>query len=240
MKSKKVIMLKAMFLITFAALVWIGRSINFSKIIGANNQFFTMYQLVGPIAGSFLGTTVGVAAVLIGELINFMILGKAWTIINLLKITPMLFATYYFGSKKRLSSAIIPAICMALFIAHPVGRNAWPYSLYWLIPIIARIIPNNSKFRTLLQSFGATFTSHAIGSVLFLYTIPMSSAEWLALIPVVALERLVFGLGIAGTFYSMRFFLKKLAKKISLLSSVVVLNSNTESEKEKEAVAVEA
>lgn len=233
-------MLKAMFLATFAALVWVGRSINFSKIIGAENQFFTLYQLVGPIAGSFLGTTVGVAAVLIAELINFLVIGKEWTILNLLRITPMLFATYYFGSKKRLTSGLIPAVCMALFIAHPVGRNAWPYSLYWLIPIVGRIIPNKNKFRTLLQSFGATFTSHAIGSVIWLYTIPMKSAEWLALIPVVALERLVFGLGIAGTFYSVRFFLKKLSKKISILSSVLVINSNSESEKEKEAVAVEA
>jgi hypothetical protein len=234
MKIKTMTLVKTVFIVIFAAMVFLGRRINLTRIIGAENQFFTFYQAVGPIAGSFLGTTVGVISVLIAELANFIMLGKDWTIINLLKITPMLFAAYYFGNNKRTASAIIPAICMALFIAHPVGRQAWPYSLYWLIPIFSRIIPNNVKFRNLLQSFGATFTAHAVGSVLFLYTIPMTSAEWLALIPIVALERLVLGFGIFGTFHGTRFILRKLAKKIGVLQAIAESNANAE------AVAVEA
>jgi hypothetical protein len=236
--KKKVFMLKAAFLGIFSALVFFGRNINFSRIVGAESQSFTFYQMVGPIASSFLGTTVGVISVMIAELANFLVLGKEWTIINLLKITPMLFAAYYFGNKKRLSSAMIPAICMALFIMHPTGREAWLFSLYWLIPIIGRILPNNIRFRELIQSFGATFTSHAVGSVLFLYTIPLTSAEWLALIPIVAIERFIFGLGIYGTFKGTKFILKKLAKKIAIMESVA--NLNAQSESEKEAVAVEA
>jgi hypothetical protein len=240
MVSKKILTLKITFLAIFALMVMVGRNINFSVITGAENKFFTLYQFVGPIAGSFLGTTVGIISVLVAEIGNFIITKKALTIINLLRITPMLFAAYYFGNKKRLTSALIPLICMALFIAHPVGRQAWPYSLYWLIPIAARIIPNKVKFRTILQSFGATFTAHAVGSVLWLYTIPMKSAEWLALIPIVAFERLIFGLGIAGTFHTTKFLLKKVAKKVSVLQRVLVLNKNTINEKEVVAVAVES
>lgn len=237
-KKNKIMALRLCFLGIFSLAVLIGKSINFSAVIGAENQFFTIYQLIGPIAGSFLGTTFGVIAVLGAELAHFLISQKPFTLINLLRITPMLFAAYYFGNKNRLKSAIIPALCMAFFIAHPVGRQAWPFSLYWLIPIFGRIMPNKTRFRDILQSFGATFTSHAVGSVLWLYTIPMDSAQWLALIPIVAFERLVFGTGIFLSYHFTKFFLKKLAKKISIMSSVA--NLNAQSESEKEAVAVEA
>lgn len=222
----------------FSLMVLAGKNINFSKVVGADNQFFTLYQFAGPIAGSFLGTTFGVISVLGAELASFLLLGKELTIINLLRITPMLFAAYYFGNKDRLKTALIPAACMIAFIAHSVGRQAWPFTLYWLIPIIGRIMPNNNRFRIILQSFGATFTAHAVGSTLWLYTVPMTSAEWLALIPVVALERFIFGFGIAGTFYLTRYVLKKVAQKISMAEQV--LNTNTILEAQAEPVAVKA
>ncbi len=236
MKKELILNKKIYFLALFTLSVLVGKNINFSAIIGTENQFFTLYQLIGPIAGRFLGTTAGVISVLFAELISFLIKGKSFELINLLRLTPMLFGAYYFGTKKRLSSALIPAVCMALFILHPVGRKAWLYSTYWLIPILGRVLPNKVKGRLLLQSFGATFTAHAVGSVLFLYTVPMTSAAWLALIPIVALERFVFGLGVAGSYVVFNTALGYLTDKLSIPQTVLNIDKNYLLTKRKEAV----
>jgi hypothetical protein len=54
----------------------------------------------------------------------------------------------------------------------------------------ARNIINNSFIlKTLNSSLRITFITHAIGSVLWLYAMPSTPIFWLALIPIVALER---------------------------------------------------
>lgn len=82
---------------------------------------------------------------------------------------------------------------MAAFIAHPVGSQAFLYSFYWLIPVAIYLMGRNSLFA---QALGSTFTAHAVGSVIWLYANPMTPEIWLALIPVVLVERLVFASGI--------------------------------------------
>jgi hypothetical protein len=58
--------------------------------------------------------------------------------------------------------------------------------------MILYFVPQKNIFFT---SLGSTFTAHAVGSVIWLYTIPMTAGMWLALIPIVALERLCFATG---------------------------------------------
>ena len=53
------------------------------------------------------------------------------------------------------------------------------------------------------QALGATFTAHAVGSVIWLYTMPMAQEAWLALIPQVAIERLTFAAGIVVAYHAM-------------------------------------
>ena len=191
--TKKRIIFVALFLV----LVLIGKNINFSPIIGAENQFFTLYQFFGPTAGAFLGPVFGGIAVFFAQIADFLILGKEFTLISALRMLPMILAVIYFANKKKYWTAIIPALCMILYIAHPVGRASWLYSMYWLIPILGSLFPR--KF-LLLKSLGATFTAHAVGSVLWLYTVPMEAGQWLALIPTVAYERIIFACGIAVSY----------------------------------------
>ena len=93
------------------------------------------------------------------------------------------------GLKKFLLGVVLPLICMAIFIAHPVGRQAWAYSFYWLIPVSLYFFPNKSVFTISLSS---SFIAHAVGSIFWLFLMPISSERWLALIPIVAVERLLF------------------------------------------------
>jgi hypothetical protein len=81
---------------------------------------------------------------------------------------------------------------MILFVMHPVGGQAFVYSLYWLIPVALYFIPHRSLF---LTGLGSTFIAHAVGSVIWCYTVPMTAGMWMALMPVVFCERLLFALG---------------------------------------------
>ena len=85
----------------------------------------------------------------------------------------------------------LPLLCMVLFIAHPVGFIAAPYSFYWLIPVGLTFFRPTIWRDALISSFVA----HAVGSVIWIYMIPMSAAQWWGLIPVVLFERCAIAAG---------------------------------------------
>jgi hypothetical protein len=200
------------FLAIFVVAALFAARINFSTILGADNQSFTLFQFFGPTASAFLGTGVGVAVILASQVANFVLLGTQPSVLNIARLFPMLFAAYYFTKGKSKLGVAVPLVCMGLFMLHPVGGQAWYYSLYWLIPVIALAFPG----RLFARSLGATFTAHAIGSVVFLYALPSTPAFWVALIPIVAFERLMFAGGIAVSYVALNTLLAKLEGKLEL------------------------
>lgn len=256
MKLNKLLTKKGIiFLIIFSVLVFAGDRINFSKLVGADSQFFTLFQFFGPVAGAFLGPVVGVLSVLIAEASSYIMLGKAFTLISILRLLPMLFAAWYFGTKKDKISYLVPVAAIALFIAHPVGRQVWFFSLFWTIPLLVKIVPEKHS-RALInaiigmfiliviitaqsmlvkvpvviallaalavfnlfphvssKSLGSTFTAHAVGGAMWNYTVPMTPAAWIALIPVVIFERLLFASGISVSFLGLNTLLDRLDSK---------------------------
>ena len=192
---------KVFFLILFSGIALLASRINFSQLVGSTAQYFTFFQFFGPIAGAFLGPVIGIASVLLAELADFALAGKAFDMLNVLRLLPMLFATLYFAvflKKKsfRDASIAVPIICIALFLLQPVAREAWYYSLFWTIPIIARVFSKN----LFLRSLGATFTAHAVGGAIWAWTVPMTAEQWTLLIPVTAYERVMFAIGISVSF----------------------------------------
>ena len=111
----------------------------------------------------------------------------------LLQKLPLLCSVLAFRKSSIYTSLLLPAVCMMLFILHPVGQIAWLYSLYWFIPMILYFAPEDADWK---RGVIASFASHAVGSVMYLYTIHMSAAVWIALIPVVVVERLLISVGI--------------------------------------------
>jgi len=131
--------------------------------------------------------------------------------------------------KKFLLNIVLPLVCMLIFVLHPVGRAAWMYSLYWLIPIVLYLVElflsfyerksgilssprgvskglipivlyllkNKSIFTVSLSS---TFIAHAVGSIFWLFLMPMGPERWIALIPIVAVERLLFAVAGVGVY----------------------------------------
>ncbi len=208
MKIENVLSAKGLgFLLLFSALVLIADNINFSKVVGSSAQYFTFFQFIGPVAGGFLGAGVGVLSVLLAETVSFAMLGKSVELINILRLTPMLFAAFYFAkySKGKLAQAIVPLACMVLFSLSPIGSQVWYFSLFWLIPLVALLLPEH----LLLRSIGSTFTAHAVGGVIWVYFVPTTPAYWVALIPIVLMERSLFALGIAGSYYTLNTVLSR-------------------------------
>jgi len=84
---------------------------------------------------------------------------------------------------------------MGLFLIHPIGAAASAYTLFWLIPIAFYYISHKNIF---FESLGSTYTAHAVGSVIWLYTVDMTPTAWLALIPLVFIERTLFAIGMTA------------------------------------------
>jgi hypothetical protein len=201
---------KILVFLIFSALALLSMRINFSALVGAENQFFTVFQFFGPVIGAFLGPVVGILTVLSAELADVLIVGKEFTLLNVARLAPMLLATYYFSTKKKeLTTFIIPLIAMAAFIMHPIGRTVWFFSLYWTIPIIIKLMPKYSN-NPFLKGLGATFTAHAVGGAIWIWTVPMPAEAWIGLIPVVAYERLLFAVGIGVSYIALNTAFDKL------------------------------
>lgn len=185
-----------LFITIFALVGFIALQLPVAQLAGSKVKF-TVYDAFAPIAGAFIGSIPGVIAVLLMQFINFLVHGAhiedAGTII---RFFPMLFAALYFAKKARFN-VFVPAIAIVAFLAHPNGRTAWYFTLFWIIPMVAYFF--RDRF-LLARALGATFTAHAVGGALWIWAFSLPAPVWNALIPVVAVERMLFAFGITGSF----------------------------------------
>lgn len=209
MNTKKVLRIILLGLLSLMSL-----HVPFSNLLGANVQF-TLFDFMGPTLGVFLGTILGISTALIVQLLNIVFMHAPFSIATFLRLIPTLFAIMYF-SKKHTANIIVPIFCIVVFNLHPIGRSAWQYSLLWLIPIAAQFLRKN----IFLKSLGATFTAHAVGGVLWIWTFGLSKQIWLALIPQVLVERFLMGVGITASFLILNYLThsSQVFKKVPELS----------------------
>lgn len=198
-----------LFVALFAIVGFVALQIPVAQLEGSRVKF-TAYDAFAPIAGSFIGSIPGVIAVFFMQCFNFLAHGArmedAGTVI---RFFPMLFAVCYFAKKTKFN-LVVPAIAIAAFVAHPIGRAVWYFSLFWTIPIIAHFLRDRFLFA---RALGATFTAHAVGGALWIWTFSLPAPVWKSLIPVVIAERLLFAFGIAASFVLVNNLLGLLEKK---------------------------
>ena len=198
-----------LFIAIFAVVGFAALQIPVTELAGSKAKF-TVFDAFAPLAGAFIGSIPGVVAVFLMQIFNFLLHGAhiqdAGTII---RFFPMLFAVLYFAKKGRLN-LVIPLIAMAAFVAHPIGREVWYFSLFWTIPIFAYFL--RDRF-LLARALGATFSAHAVGGALWIWTFSLPAAVWNSLIPVVVAERLLFALGIAASYVLLNNLLYVLEQK---------------------------
>lgn len=197
------------FMIVFAVLGLIALNIPFTNIAGSKVKF-TLFDFIGPVATAFIGTVPGIIAVFLMQFSNFVIHGAevvdAGTII---RFFPMLFGALYFAKKRR-ATLLVPLAAIIAFNVDPVGRSVWYYSLYWLIPVACYFLYDRFL---LARSLGATFTAHAVGGALWVHFFNLPAAVWIGLIPVVAMERFLFAVGITVAYLAVNNVLYALVKR---------------------------
>lgn len=175
----------------FASLVQLSSVAKMSFIVGSCAAWFSASAIMAPLAG-FFGGIIGCGVVLIVRMVFHYIIFKTISFKFLALCIPGFCASLYWATRSSIIRVVLPLACMALFIAHPVGNQAFFYSFYWFIPVVLFFVGRETLF---MQALGSTFVAHAVGSVIWLYTVPMTAVTWMALIPVVALERFVFAMG---------------------------------------------
>lgn len=136
---------------------------------------------------------------------------------------PTLAGSFVLSSQSRLLSALIPLSCIGLFILHPTGAASWLYTLYWLIPIGLSILTQPSLFTRALIS---TYTTHAVGSVIWLYTHNTTPLYWHALIAHVWLERFAYAAILTGSYYVISYCIT-LLRKVDYVKTSYPLSSPT-------------
>ncbi len=122
---------------------------------------------------------------------------------------PTLAGSLVLSSQSRILSTLIPLTCIGLFMLHPVGSASWLYCLYWLIPIGLSLTTQPSIFTRALIS---TYTTHAVGSVIWLYTHITTPLYWHTLIAQVWLERFACAAILTGSYYVITYCIKHLRK----------------------------
>lgn len=187
---------KVLFWVLFTILGVLALQVPLTHLAGSKASF-TLFDAFGPIAGAFLGTIPGVLSVLLMQGANFIWHGANFSDMGMLiRLAPMVFAALYFSRKMPLN-AFIPALAILSFIANPVGREVWYFSLFWVIPIVCYFFQDRYL---LARSLGATMTAHSVGGALWIWLVPLPAAVWVGLIPIVIVERLSFTLGIAAAY----------------------------------------
>lgn len=169
-------------------LLFLARWLPINKIIGAGTplSFFSLFDAVMPLTGS---VDFGLSSLIFSLRTLLKVISFGFSPFFLLYHIPGLCAAASWSSSNKLIHVGIPLLCFGLFLAHPVGYGAAPYALYWALPIAISFWGRRVIF---LQALSSTFIAHAVGSVLWLYSLKTTSLFWLSLIPVVAVERLMF------------------------------------------------
>lgn len=170
--------------------------IKLSWVVGSYSIMFSASNLCLPLVGLF-GKAWGATAIW-SILLGARILTGTFSLATLAFYLPGYCAALYLANTNLLLRCSIPFACISLFLIHPIGSEAALYSAYWIIPIMIALFKSRSLYA---QALGATFTAHAVGSVIWLYTMPMAQEAWLALIPQVALERCTFAAGIVVAYH---------------------------------------
>lgn len=179
------------FISVFTVFGLIALQIPFTTVLGSGSKF-TLYDFFAPSAGAFIGTFPGIVSVFLMQIINIVLHGgKIADLAGFIRLIPVLFAVFYFA-KKRTFNVIVPILCIIAFNLNPIGRSAWQYSMFWLIPIAAHFFRKN----LFVRSLGATFTAHAVGGALWVWAFGLSKTIWLTLIPQTAMERTLMAAGI--------------------------------------------
>jgi hypothetical protein len=186
---------------SYAGIVKVSGLLKVSFLVGSQMIWFSASNSVLPLAGAF-GGVMGSGLVFVMRQLLHLVFFKTVSLSFLAFCIPGFCASLYWSTQHYAIRLLLPLACMGLFVIHPIGAQAFVYSFYWFIPVVLYFIPQRLLRQSFseggslfLQALGSTFIAHAVGSVIWLYTVPMTAGMWMALVPIVLFERVLFALG---------------------------------------------
>lgn len=175
----------------FSSLLVLISFFKVSHLVGSQHAFISLSDCLISISGSFIG--------LFGLFILTFIRGAVTAHGSFFfSHFPSLFGGLAWARPTVLLRVLVPALCMGLFWAHPTGAAAGVYAFFWLIPIVIHL---RGISGLIAHAYASTFVVHAVGSVTWLYTHTMSAEQWVALMPLVVIERSVLAGGAVVGYY---------------------------------------
>lgn len=170
-----------------------------SFIVGSSTGCFSATQAYTPILGRRGGTKTSISYYVLRTLYRICITGSLSSLVLFYHI-PTFFGSMYsslLGPSQtswvlKIALSLSCLLCILLFGMHPIGSQALPYAAFWVVPLVMPFVKTNNRFA---HALAGTLAVHAVGSILWLHTHSMSPQVWLALIPLVCIERIVFALG---------------------------------------------
>lgn len=164
-----------------------SKYLKFSYIIGTNAVFFSAVNILAPVAGIAFGLKYLILASLIIGAFKFALFGSVIYTISLYHV-PQFFASAYWRFNSSLFKITVPLVAALIFFVHPQGSFVYP--VLWLVPIFAIFFKNSFS-----KALGATFTAHAVGSVIHLLAVG-GVYNWVSIMPIAIIERIMFAIGI--------------------------------------------
>lgn len=186
--------------VLFACAAELLRFAKTSFIFGSQSAFFSLNQCVSPLVYPFGNAASTIFFFLVRTGITFMFAPTTLLVYHI----PSFLGAFAFGSPQkdsvryRIVLFSFFALSIFLFVIHPIGREAFGYCALWIIPICALFFRLSIFSRALIS----TFVTHATGSLITLYTTNMlTPVQWLGIIPIALVERIVFALGIVMCYH---------------------------------------
>lgn len=208
---KKNILVTSIYFICFSTVIAITSLFKFNYIFGSTASFFHGSTILLPLSGFWFGSSGAAAYFFMRALLKF-VMGSS-TFLYVLYHVPSFCGALYWTVHSGFFRIGFPLSCMIAFVMHPEGFNAAPYALFWVVPMVVYSLQLHGTF---WQALSSTFIAHAAGSIIWLYTMHIPASMWLALIPVVAVERIICALGMV---LAIR-LVEKVRSKMSTLRSV--------------------
>lgn len=174
-----------------------------SFIFGSKTLFFSGAQCISPLIGYYYRASAVCMLFALRTLAHCLLAGMSGLLLQLHIPTfcAGLYSAFCRPGKSesyaaRVAMALVMLSCIVLFVLHPVGNGAFLYALPWLVPLFNVLITHRSIF---IHALATTYSAHAVGSVIWLYSVgPDTPEAWLALIPVACMERILFACGMTA------------------------------------------
>ncbi len=174
------------------------QTFSIAPILGTNFLSFNLTHSLMPLTG-FFGNGIHMLCIYMMQTGITGLYGSVG--FSLFNHMPTFCGALFLATDSRLLKASLSIFCIALFLLHPVGRECGYYTLYWIPPLIISFLPRSPLF---LQALGSTLTTHAVGSILWIYSHTTTTVFWQTLMYRVWIERLLLALILAGSAYAVR------------------------------------